>query len=87
MSAVLTAAIPQPRWPAADFTQVPFSVHVDPALFELEQERIFRGRTWNFLGLEAELPKPGDYVSTYVGVTPVVLNRAKDGRLHAFVNR
>jgi len=75
------------HWPSEDFTQVPFAVHVDPELFELEQARIFRGHTWNFLGLEAELPKPGDFVSTYVGITPVVLNRGKDGALHAFVNR
>jgi hypothetical protein len=36
MSAMLNAGIPEPRWPAADFTQVPFSVHVEPGLFELE---------------------------------------------------
>ena len=74
-------------WPRSDFTQVPFSVHVDPALFELEQQQIFRGRTWNYLGLEAEIPNPGDFVTNYVGTTPVVLNRGKDGNLHAFVNR
>jgi phenylpropionate dioxygenase-like ring-hydroxylating dioxygenase large terminal subunit len=87
MSAVLNAGIPEPRWPAADFTQVPFSVHVEPGLFELEQQRLFHGPTWNYLGLEAEIPNVGDFVSTYVGTTPVVLNRGKDGKLHAFVNR
>jgi phenylpropionate dioxygenase-like ring-hydroxylating dioxygenase large terminal subunit len=66
---------------------VPFSVHVDPGLFELEQQKLFKGATWNFLGLEAEIPAPGDFVTNYVGTTPVVLNRAKDGSLHAFVNR
>jgi phenylpropionate dioxygenase-like ring-hydroxylating dioxygenase large terminal subunit len=73
--------------PSADFTSVPFALHVEPALFEREQERIFRGPTWNYLGLEAEVPNPGDFVTTYVGLTPVVLSRAKDGALHAFVNR
>jgi anthranilate 1,2-dioxygenase large subunit len=75
------------EWPAADFTSVPFAAHVDAELFEREQERIFRGPTWNYLGLEAEVPKPGDFVTSYVGLTPVVLSRAKDGALHAFVNR
>src|SRR5512133_224172 len=74
-------------WPVSDFTRVPFSVHVDPGLFELEQQKLFKGATWNFLGLEAEIPAPGDFVTNYVGTTPVVLNRAKDGSLHAFVNR
>lgn len=71
------------RWPSADFTRVPFAVHVDPQIFELEQDRIFRGPTWNYLGLEAELPNAGDFVTGYVGATPVVLNRGKDGELHA----
>lgn len=81
------SAVPCPTWPRADFTQVPFAVHVDPALFQLEQERVFRGRTWNYLGLEAEVPNAGDFVTSYVGLTPVVLNRDKGGALHAFVNR
>ncbi len=87
MSAILRSAADTIVWPRADFTQVPFAVHVDPEVFELEQERIFRGPTWNYLGLESEVPNPGDFVANYVGTTPVVLNRGKDGTLHAFVNR
>lgn len=75
------------KWPSEDFTQVPFAVHVDPGLFEQEQDRIFRGPTWNYLGLEAEVPNAGDFVTNYVGLTPVVLTRGKDGVLNAFVNR
>ena len=74
-------------WPKADLTQVPYQVYIDDGVFEREQERIFHGPTWNFLGLEVEVPNPGDFVATYVGTTPVVLNRARDGTLHAFVNR
>jgi anthranilate 1,2-dioxygenase large subunit len=59
----------------------------DPEIYALEQERIFRGPTWNFLGLEAEIPKPGDYKSTFIGDTPVVMTRAEDGELAAWVNR
>src|SRR3954464_3181522 len=80
MSAVLKPGIPQSRWPAADFTQMPFSVHVDAQLFELEQERIFRSPCWNYLGLEAEIPNHGDFVATYVGVTRVVRNHSKVGK-------
>lgn len=75
------------QWPSADFTTIPFGVHVDPGLFEQEQERIFRGPTWNYLGLEAEVPSAGDFVTNYVGITPVVLSRGKDGALNAFVNK
>jgi len=74
-------------WPTADPACVPFAVYTDPAIFAAEQERIFCGPVWHYLGLEAEIPKPGDFVSTYVGTLPVVLNRTEDGRVAAFVNR
>jgi len=40
-------------------------------VYEREQERIFRGPVWSFLGLEAEIPNLGDFKSTFVGDTPV----------------
>jgi anthranilate 1,2-dioxygenase large subunit len=74
-------------WPRHDYSRVPYRLYHDPALFDLEQEKIFRGRTWCYLGLDAEIPAPGDFRATYVGDTPVIYNRADDGSLHAFVNR
>ena len=52
-----------------------------------EQERIFRGPTWSFLGLEAELPGPNTYKTSNLGEMPVVVTRDEDGALHAFENR
>lgn len=75
------------QWPSVDGAEVPYRVFTDRAVFEREQERIYRGRTWSFLGLDAEIPNPGDYKSTYVGDTPVVLVRGKDGIAAAWVNR
>jgi anthranilate 1,2-dioxygenase large subunit len=74
-------------WPSSDFSRIPFAIYHDRALYELEQERIFRGPTWNYLALEAELPKPGDFLTTRVGDTPVLVNRAQNGTIHAFINR
>ena len=74
-------------WPAEDFSRVPYSVFVDEDIYQLEQERIFRGPLWNFVGLEAEIPNPGDYRTSFVGDTPIVFNRDKNGALNAFVNR
>src|SRR4051812_43490904 len=74
-------------WPAEGVTRVPYQVYTDPAIYALEQERIYRGPTWNYLALEAELPSPGDYKTTFVGDAPVVVTRDTDGSLHAFVNR
>jgi anthranilate 1,2-dioxygenase large subunit len=74
-------------FPHADGSRVPYGVFTSPEIYALEQERIFRGPTWSFLGLEAEIPKPGDFKRTYVGETPVVMTRDQDGNLAAWVNR
>jgi anthranilate 1,2-dioxygenase large subunit len=74
-------------FPNADGSRVPYKVYSSDEIYALEQERIYRGPTWNFLGLEAEIPNPGDYKSTFVGDTPVVMTRAEDGTLAAWVNR
>lgn len=74
-------------WSRADTSHVPYRVFTDPALFELEQDRIFRGPTWNYVGLEAEVAAPGDYVSSSIGTTSVVVSRDSAGALHVLVNR
>ncbi|WP_043830656.1 anthranilate 1,2-dioxygenase large subunit AndAc [Muricoccus aerilatus] len=74
-------------FPRADGSRVPYKVFSDDEIYALEQERIYRGPTWSFLGLEAEIPKVGDYKSTFIGDTPVVMTRAEDGELAAWVNR
>ncbi len=74
-------------WPKSDFSRVPYAVFREQDIYDLEQAHIFRGPVWCYLALEAEIPNPGDYKTTFVGDTPVVVNRSEDGGLHAFVNR
>lgn len=59
----------------------------DPEIYQAEQKLIFRGPVWNFLCLEAEIPEPGCFRTTYVGDTPILVTRDQQGDLHAFVNR
>jgi phenylpropionate dioxygenase-like ring-hydroxylating dioxygenase large terminal subunit len=59
----------------------------DPEIYRLEQERIFRGPVWHFLCLEVEIPDAGSFRTTYVGETPVIVVRDKDGGINALVNR
>ena len=75
------------HFPHSDGSRVPYRVFDSAAVYAREQERIYRGPTWSFLGLEAEIPEPGDFKSTYIGETPVVMTRAEDGTLAAWVNR
>jgi phenylpropionate dioxygenase-like ring-hydroxylating dioxygenase large terminal subunit len=86
------AAAPGPTapavvWPREGLTRVPYAIYSDRAIYEREQAALFRGRTWNFLCLESEIPAPGDYKTTRVGDAPVIVARAHDGALHAFENR
>jgi anthranilate 1,2-dioxygenase large subunit len=68
-------------------SRVSYGVFTSRAIYEQEQERIFRGPTWSFLGLEAEIRAPGDFKSTFIGDTPVVMTRTEEGGLAAWVNR
>ncbi|MCE2481809.1 MAG: Rieske 2Fe-2S domain-containing protein [Alphaproteobacteria bacterium] len=74
-------------WPSSDYSRVPYGVFSDPRIYAEEQELIFRGPVWTNIALEAEIPEPGDYRSSYVGDTPVVAVRGQDGAVRAFVNR
>lgn len=74
-------------WPDDGITRIPYFVYEDADLYQAEQELIFRGPVWNYLGLEVEIPSPGDYLTTQVGDTPVIAIRAGDGSVKAVVNR
>src|SRR5215510_15657515 len=73
-------------FPRADGSRIPYEVYSSPEIYELELERIFRGPTWSFVALEAEVPNPGDFKSTFVGATPVVVTRNEHGSLSVWVN-
>src|SRR5262245_2777588 len=83
----MTSAAQARHWPEEGLTRVPYWLYADGDVYEQEQARIFRGPTWSFLCLEAELPKPGSYRRSSLGAMPVVVTRDQDGALHAFENR
>ena len=74
-------------WPAEGATRVPYWVYQDEDLYREEQSKIWRGDTWNYLCLEAELPEPRSFVTTFVGDMPVVVTRDAEGKLNAWENR
>ncbi len=74
------------RWPET-LTRIPFWVYQSPEVYAQEQQRIYEGPIWNFLCLECEVGKPGDYRTTFVGTMPVVVARDFDNEIYAFENR
>ena len=62
------------------------NVYCDPQVFEDEIARI-HGRAWVYVGHESQIPKAGDFVTTTMGKTPVVLVRHQDGEVHVLRNR
>ncbi|WP_439639978.1 aromatic ring-hydroxylating dioxygenase subunit alpha [Nevskia sp.] len=67
-------------------SRIPFAVYNDPALHARELQRFFYEKHWCYVGLEAEIPKPGDYKRTEIGERSVILVRALDGAIHIVEN-
>ena len=63
------------KWPAEGNTRVPYRMFSDPENYSEELARIFLGPTWQFLALARDIPQPGDFTTTFLGETPVVVTR------------
>src|SRR5262245_44066165 len=74
-------------WPDAGVTRIPYWVYTDPGIYAREQERIFRGASWGYVALAAEIPRPGDFTRSNLGEVPVLVTRGQDGAIHVLVNR
>jgi anthranilate 1,2-dioxygenase large subunit len=68
-------------------TRVPYRVFQREDVYAVEQERLFRGPHWNYLCLEGEVAAPGQYRTSFLGDTPVIVVRDQDGELYGFENR
>ena len=62
------------------------AAYVDPAVFALEEERIFR-RAWLYVAHESEVPQPGDYVLSRLGPEEVIVVRNEANEIVLLHNR
>jgi len=74
-------------WPGSTLARVPYWVYQDESNYQTELRRIFEGPAWNYVALESDLARAGDYRTTFVGEMPVIAVRGEDGAIHAFENR
>jgi phenylpropionate dioxygenase-like ring-hydroxylating dioxygenase large terminal subunit len=73
------------RDPQGSVLAVNHRVHADQEIYRLELDKIF-GRLWILVGLDLEIPHPGDFKTTYIGEAPVVVVRDQAGRVRVFEN-
>ncbi|GAB2976574.1 aromatic ring-hydroxylating dioxygenase subunit alpha [Amycolatopsis acidiphila] len=64
---------------------LPGQYYTDPAIFALEQSRIF-GSRWLAVARASDVDRPGRYRTIEVGGESVLLVRGRDGGLRAFFN-
>lgn len=57
----------------------------DPQVFQDEVHAIFE-KTWVYLCHESEVANPGDYRTSLIGTTPVVIARSEAGQINVVVN-
>jgi phenylpropionate dioxygenase-like ring-hydroxylating dioxygenase large terminal subunit len=67
-------------------TRVHCRVYSDPALFELELERIF-ARAWCYVGHESQVAQPGSFLRASIARRPLVVVRNDKGSISVLHNR
>lgn len=68
-----------------DACHISRQVFTSPDIYAWEKQHIF-ARSWLYLAHESQLPKPGDFLTTYMCETPVIVARGDDNRIHVSVN-
>jgi phenylpropionate dioxygenase-like ring-hydroxylating dioxygenase large terminal subunit len=64
---------------------LPWAWYADPEVLRREGERIF-ARAWQYVGHSGQVAEPGSFFASSAGEIPVVVTRAREGGLRAFVN-
>ncbi len=73
-------------WDAEGSSRIPFWAYTDEGIYKKELDRLFYKGHWCYIGLEAEIPNPGDFKRTVIGERSVVMTRNMDGDIHVVEN-
>ncbi len=64
---------------------LPWAWYADPDVLRREGARVF-ARSWQYVGHSGQVAEDGSFFASVAGQIPVVVTRARDGDLRAFVN-
>lgn len=76
----------KPVWDQPGSSRIPFWAYTDESFYKRELERMFYHGHWCYVGLEAEIPNPGDFKRSVIGERSVILTRAADGSVNVVEN-
>lgn len=68
-----------------NFSRISRSVFTSDEIYRWEKQFIF-ARSWLYLCHESQLPNVGDYLTTFMCETPVIVARGEDEKIHVSVN-
>ncbi|WP_284614700.1 aromatic ring-hydroxylating dioxygenase subunit alpha [Aquabacterium humicola] len=74
------------HWEGDGTHRIPFLAYTSDELYRRELERFFYKGHWCYVGLEAEVPNPGDFKRTSIGERSVILTRDAEGGLNVVEN-
>ncbi len=75
-----------PKWASDSTSRIPFWAYTDKETYKKELERLFYHGHWCYVGLEAEIPNPGDFKRTVIGERSVILTRDMEGGINVVEN-
>lgn len=75
-----------PVWEGDGTSRIPFWAYTDNDVYKKELERFFYDNHWCYVGLEAEVPEPGDFKRTVIGERSVIMTRDMDGGINVIEN-
>lgn len=76
-----------PTWDHEDNSRIPYWAYTNQDVYQQELEKFFYSKHWCYVGLEAEIPEPGDFKRTAIGERSVIMVRGEDGSIFVVENR